>query len=233
MALAAEAASVKMPYLILGIVLLLVAFLFLITHLPKLNTDPAHTPGKNIFHAFKHKHLTWAVIAQFFYVGAQVSVFSLFILYAEESAALNQVAAADYLGACGIAFLIGRFLGTFLMRYIAPEKLLALYAVANMALSAVAILASGMITVYAVIGICFFMSIMFPTIFSLGIRNLKADTEYGSSLIIMSIVGGAIMPRLFGEISDATHNIQMGYIIPLICFVFVFYFGWKGHRVSG
>jgi FHS family L-fucose permease-like MFS transporter len=231
LALASEAASVKMPYMILGIVLVVVAILFAITHLPKLNTDPAHTASKNIFHAFKHKHLTWAVIAQFFYVGAQVSVFSLFILYAEKSASLSQVTAADYLGACGIAFLIGRFLGTFFMRYILPEKLLALYAAISTLLCLVAIFATGMITVYAVIGICFFMSIMFPTIFSLGIKDLKGDTEYGSSLIIMSIVGGAILPRFFGNISDWTGNIQHGYIIPLICFVVILLFGWTGHKV--
>ena len=231
LALASEAASVKMPYMILGIVLLVVAILFAITHLPKLNTDPAHTASKNIFHAFKHKHLTWAVIAQFFYVGAQVSVFSLFILYAEKSASLSQVTAADYLGACGIAFLIGRFLGTFFMRYILPEKLLALYAAISTLLCLVAIFATGMITVYAVIGICFFMSIMFPTIFSLGIKDLKGDTEYGSSLIIMSIVGGAVLPRFFGNISDWTGNIQHGYIIPLICFVVILLFGWTGHKV--
>jgi FHS family L-fucose permease-like MFS transporter len=231
LALASEAASVKMPYMILGIVLVVVAILFAITHLPKLNTDPAHTASKSIFHAFKHKHLTWAVIAQFFYVGAQVSVFSLFILYAEKSASLSQVTAADYLGACGIAFLIGRFLGTFFMRYILPEKLLALYAAISTLLCLVAIFATGIITVYAVIGICFFMSIMFPTIFSLGIKDLKGDTEYGSSLIIMSIVGGAILPRFFGNISDWTGNIQHGYIIPLICFVVILLFGWTGHKV--
>lgn len=231
LALASEAASVKMPYMILGIVLVVVAILFAITHLPKLNTDPSHTSSKSIFHAFKHKHLTWAVIAQFFYVGAQVSVFSLFILYAEKSASLTQVTAADYLGACGIAFLIGRFLGTFFMRYILPEKLLAIYAAISTLLCLVAIFATGMITVYAVIGICFFMSIMFPTIFSLGIKDLKGDTEYGSSLIIMSIVGGAILPRFFGNISDWTGNIQHGYIIPLLCFVVILLFGWTGHKV--
>ena len=231
LALASEAASVKMPYMILGIVLVVVAILFAITHLPKLNTDPAHTPSKNIFHAFKHKHLTWAVIAQFFYVGAQVCVFSLFILYAEKSALLPQVTAADYLGACGIAFLIGRFLGTFLMRFISPERLLALYAAACILLSAVAIFATGIITVYAVIGICFFMSIMFPTIFSLGIKDLKGDTEYGSSLIIMSIVGGAILPRFFGMIADSTGNIQYGYVVPLVCFVVILLFGWSGYKV--
>ncbi|MBL0234239.1 MAG: L-fucose:H+ symporter permease [Chitinophagaceae bacterium] len=231
LALASEAASVKTPYMILGIVLLVVALLFALTKLPKFNSETASSANKNILHAFRHRHLTWAVIAQFFYVGAQISVFSLFILYAERSASLDQVKAADYLGACGIAFLIGRFLGTFLMQYIKPERLLALYAAASMALCMVAIMATGMITVYAVIGICFFMSIMFPTIFSLGIKDLKEDTEYGSSLIIMSIVGGAILPRIFGQISDATNNIQLGYIVPLACFLVVFFFGWKGYRV--
>lgn len=233
MALASEAASVKIPYLVLGLVLIVVAILFALVKLPKLNTGEGHTSSKNIFHALRHRHLTWSVIAQFFYVGAQVSVFSLFILYAEKSASLDQVTAADYLGACGIAFLIGRFLGTFLMRYIPPPRLLTVYAAANMLLSVVAIWGSGMITVYAVIGICFFMSIMFPTIFSLGIKDLKADTEYGSSLIIMSIVGGAVMPRFFGQISDYTGNIQMGYIIPFLCFVVILFFGWKGYRVDG
>jgi FHS family L-fucose permease-like MFS transporter len=99
-------------------------------------------------------------------------------------------------------------------------------------LSIIAITAYGMVTVFAVIGICFFMSIMFPTIFSLGIRNLKGDTEYGSSLIIMSIVGGAVLPRLVGYISDATNNIQLGYMVPLICFIMVLFFGWKGYKVT-
>ncbi|MBK8089739.1 MAG: L-fucose:H+ symporter permease [Chitinophagaceae bacterium] len=232
MALASEAASVKMPYAILGIVLIVVAILFAITHLPKIQQSTGHTASKNIFHAFKHKHLSWAVAAQFFYVGAQVSVFSLFILYAVKSASIDQVTAADYLGACGIAFLIGRFSGTFLMKYIKPEKLLAYYAAVNILLSVVAMMGTGMITVYAVIAICFFMSIMFPTIFSLGIKDLKGDTEYGSSLIIMSIVGGAIMPRFFGMISDWSGNIQLGYIVPLICFIVIMLFGWKGYRIT-
>jgi FHS family L-fucose permease-like MFS transporter len=86
--------------------------------------------------------------------------------------------------------------------------------------------------VYAVILICFFMSIMFPTIFALGIKDLGGDTEYGSSLLIMSIVGGAILPRIFGIISDSTGNIQLGYIVPLICFIIIAYFGWKGYRTT-
>ena len=105
------------------------------------------------------------------------------------------------------------------------------YAFANIVLCLIAIFFTGMITVYAVVGICFFMSIMFPTIFSLGLKELKGDTEYGSSLIIMSSVGGAVLPRVFGLISDITNNIQLGYFVPMICFIVVLYFGWKGYKV--
>ena len=230
-ALASEASSVKMPYFILGIVLVLIAVIFAFTKLPTIQNTEGHIAGKNILHAFKHRHLSWAVAAQFFYVGAQVCVFSLFILYATKSAGISQVKAADYLGGCGLAFLIGRFLGTFLMKYISPQRLLALYAAINILLCVIAIMAHGIITVYVVIGICFFMSIMFPTIFALGIKDLKGDTEFGSSLIIMSIVGGAILPRIFGYISDGTGNIQNGYIVPLACFIIILFFGWKGYKV--
>ncbi|MBC7913245.1 MAG: L-fucose:H+ symporter permease [Pyrinomonadaceae bacterium] len=232
MALAAEASSVKTPYMILGAVLVLIAVIFAFTKLPRIQSDSDQEQSKNILHAFKHKHLSWGVAAQFFYVGAQVSIFSLFILYAKESANLTEITAADYLGACGIAFLIGRFFGTFLMKYIKPNKLLALYAVINIVLCLVAIYGEGMITVYTVIAICFFMSIMFPTIFDLGIKGLGPDTEFGSSLIIMSIVGGAILPRFFGMIADSTGNIQNGYIIPLICFIVIALFGLSGYKIS-
>ncbi len=230
-ALASEASSVKMPYFILGLVLILIAIVFAFTKLPTIQNTEGHVAGKNILHAFKRRHLSWAVAAQFFCVGAQVCVFSLFILYATKSAAITEVKAADYLGACGLAFLIGRFFGTFIMKFIDANRLLALYAAINILLCVTAILAHGIITVYAVIGICFFMSIMFPTIFALGIKDLKGDTEFGSSLIIMSIVGGAILPRIFGYISDGTGNIQYGFIVPLVCFIVVLFFGWKGYKV--
>ena len=231
-ALASEASSVKAPYATLGVILVVVAVLFAIIHLPKMKHASQEAASKHIFHAFRHKHLTWSVAAQFFYVGAQVSVLSLFILYATYSAQIPELEAAYYLGICGIAFLIGRFSGTFFMRYIEPPKLLALYAGINVLLCTVAITASGMITVYAVIGIAFFMSIMFPTIFSLGIKDLDCDTAYGSSLIIMSIVCGAVLPRCFGLIADYTGNVKLGYFVPLLCFFVVFLFAWKGHKVE-
>jgi MFS transporter, FHS family, L-fucose permease len=230
-ALAAEASSVKTPFLILGSILLLVAVVFAFTKLPRIETKEEGTKSKNILHAFKYRHLSWAVTAQFFYVGAQVSVFSLFLLYAPKAAGITEKEAVYFLSVCGLAFLIGRFLGTFLMKFVQPQTLLALYAIINVLLCLVVMKASGMITVYAVIGVCFFMSIMFPTIFSLGIKNLGGDTEYGSSLLIMSIVGGAIFPRFFGYISDKTGNIQYGFIVPLLCFAVIAFFGLRGYRV--
>jgi FHS family L-fucose permease-like MFS transporter len=232
-ALAAEASSVKTPYFVLGIALLVIAVIFTFTKLPGIQfSENASERSPNLLHAFKHQQLTWAVVAQFFYVGAQVCVFSLFLLYATESADISEVEAADYLGICGLSFLIGRFLGTLLMKFFSPGKLLATYGVINVLLSLVAIGGTGIITVYAVILICFFMSIMFPTIFALGINGLGGDTEYGSSLLIMSIVGGAVLPRVFGVVSDSMGNIQFGYIVPLCCFVVVAYFGSRSQKVS-
>jgi len=137
-----------------------------------------------------------------------------------------------YLSCAGLMFMIGRFIGTLIMRYVQPNVLLAVYAAANVLLCVVAIYTSGTTPVYAAIGIAFFMSIMFPTIFSLGIKDLGGDTKFGSSLIIMSIVGGALLPPVFGVISDVTNNIQFAYIVPLVCFIVVFLFGLNGYKVK-
>jgi FHS family L-fucose permease-like MFS transporter len=231
-ALATEAYSVKTPYTILGIVLLVIAIVFYFIQLPDIRNKQVNNENQSLLKTFRHKHLSWAVIAQFFYVGAQVSVFSLFILYATQVVNITEVQAADYLGIGGLAFLIGRFLGTALMKFIAPNKLLTAYAILSALLCLIAIYAKDITAIYALIGICFFMSIMFPTIFSLGIKGLGPDTEMASSLIVMSIVGGAILPRIFGLISDSTGNIQMGYIVPLVCFIVVAYFGWRGSAIK-
>jgi FHS family L-fucose permease-like MFS transporter len=229
--LASEAATVKGPYLTLGIIILVVALIFAFTKLPEIKEEEGKK--SSFANALRHKHLLWAVLAQFFYVGAQVCVTSFFINIAVKAAHIDEKTAAKYLGyGYGIAFMVGRFAGTFFMKYISPNKLLAIYAAINIILSAIAIVSTGMITVYALVGVGFFMSIMFPTIFSLGIQGLGVDTKIGSSLIIMSIVGGALIPLAMGRIADITHNIQNGYIIPLICFIVVLFFGWKGYKVK-
>ncbi len=230
-ALASEAASVKMPYIILALVLLIVAALFYFIKLPDLRNKEVNN-SSSILKTFRHRHLTWAVIAQFFYVGAQVSIFSLFIVYIKDAKIVTSLSPAKYASIAGLAFLIGRFAGTAFMKFLAPHKLLFIYSLISIMLCGIVIAGNGMITLYALIGICFFMSIMFPTIFSLGIKDLGADTEMASSLIVMSIVGGAIMPRIFGIISDTTGKFQLGYLVPLFCFIVVAYFGWKGYKVK-
>jgi FHS family L-fucose permease-like MFS transporter len=227
-ALAAEAASVKAPYICIALVIMAIALVFYFLKLPAAGAGERAqaAPGNGaILRALQRPSIRRAVLAQFFYVGAQVCVFSFFILYAVKSAGITQVQAADYLGwGCGAAFVVGRFAGTWLMRFFAPARLLLAYALASMALSVVAMVSGGLASLGAVIGIAFFMSIMFPTIFSLGIRNAGADTEMGSSLIIMAIVGGAVLPLLFGFISDATQNLQYGYAAPLLCFMVIAWF---------
>ena len=231
-ALAAEAGSVKLPYTILVFVLLAIAVIFYFIKLPDIRNQEQQNKDGGLLKTFRHKNLSWAVAAQFFYVGAQVCVFSLFILYATEVTHITEIQAATYLSIGGLAFLIGRFMGTLFMAFVKPNVLLTIYAVICAILCVVAINYTGVFTLYAIIGICFFMSIMFPTIFSLGIKDLGPDTEMASSLIVMSIVGGAVMPRFFGLISDGTKNIQNGYIVPLVCFLVVAYFGWQGHKVK-
>jgi MFS transporter, FHS family, L-fucose permease len=227
--LLSETSTVKMPYIILGCAILLAAAIFFFSKLPD-KKDDAEKGKAGFLQAFKHKHLTWAVVAQFFYVGAQVCIMSFLILFATKAAGITEQEAAYYASAAGLAFMLGRFAGTFLMKFIAPPKLLAIYSMCCILLSLVTIFGSGIITLYAIIGIAFFMSIMFPTIFALGIQDLGRDTKPGSSLIIMSIVGGAILPPLLGLIADKTENIQYGYIVPMVAFVIVLLFGLTGYK---
>jgi FHS family L-fucose permease-like MFS transporter len=235
LALASEASSVKTPYLVLGMIILVITIIFAFLKLPEIveeeSTLEKELSGNSFSRAFEHRHLNWAIVAQFFYVGAQVCVFSFFILYATEAAGIDRQTAAWYAGfGVGLAFMVGRFVGTFLMKFFKASNLLAIYALVSIALCVVAMTVSGILAVYTIIGIAFFMSIMFPTIFSLGIKDLGSDTKFGSSLIIMSIVGGAILPPIMGYIADIS-NIQIGYVVPLICFAVVFMFGLRGHRI--
>jgi FHS family L-fucose permease-like MFS transporter len=233
-ALAAEAASVKLPYTIIGIVILLIAFIFTRIKMPDIREEGStNITRKEVLTAWQISHVRWAVIAQFFYVGAQVCVNSLFILYAAKSAEIDRATAATYLGlGYGISFMVGRFAGTFFMRFIQPARLLTIYALLNIVLCLAAVYAKGLPALYIVFAISFFMSIMFPTIFSLGIQALGKHTEMASSLIVMAIVGGGILPLLFGYITDVTANIQNGYFVPMVCFMVVAYFGWKGHAIK-
>lgn len=228
-----EANAVKIPYLVIGIIVLIVGFLVFASHIPDIKEGSENEKESFSIKVFRHSHVTWAVIAQLFYIGAQVGVGSFFIRFAKYVMGMPEKNAAFIWGSIAmVGFMVGRFAGTFLMKYIKPARLLSLYAVINIVLLAMALTTHGSTAVYCVIAVPFFMSIMFPTIFALGIKNLGEETKIASSFLVMSIVGGAIFPLFMGLISDATGSIQKAYIVPLVCFVMVLYFGLKGHKIK-
>jgi FHS family L-fucose permease-like MFS transporter len=226
-----EAAAVKIPYLIIGMVVLAVALLIYLSPLPEIQEEENRDSKRSGASIWRHTHLIQGVLTQFFYVGAQVCVSSFFIRYAGSAAGMPEKTAAIYLAIALFGFMIGRFVGTFLMQYIAPTRLLTIYAIICMALLGMVVSIGGIFSIYALIGVEFFMSIMFPTIFSLSVTSLGADTKMGSSLVIMSIVGGALFPLVMGKMSDQA-GIQIAYIVPLSCFVMVAWYGWRGHLVK-
>jgi MFS transporter, FHS family, L-fucose permease len=218
----AEANTVRIPYLIIACIFLAVAAMIYFTKLPEVQDD-APEPQK-LREAWKHPYLVRGVLAQFFYVGAQVGVASFIIRLTEYLVpGTADKAAAGYLKWHLLGFMIGRFAGSAMMKYIPASRLLAAFAVACLICVTVALVTTGSIPIYAVVLIGFFHSIMFPTIFALSIKGLGAYTKLGSSLLVMSIIGGAVLPVTMGYVSDAT-NIQRALIVPLVCYVYILSF---------
>lgn len=224
--------SVKLVYIAIATIVLLVALLFFVTKMPEVkeeelvNDRKVHT-GKALF---QHRHFVWAIVTQFFYVAAQVGIAALFINYCtEKNLGITNEKAAYLLSGSMLLFTIGRFVGTAIMKFVAPNKLLALYAVANIILCVCVIWLHGLISIYALMAIFFFESIMFPTIFALGIRNLGSYTKKGASFIIMSIVGGALVPYVMGSLAQS-NSTPFSYIVPLSCFIVVLLFALVGHK---
>jgi len=228
-----EANSVKPVYLVIAGLLILVAIAFVFTKLPEIKeTEGAHGTEFSL-RVLRLPHVRWAVIAEFFYVGAQVGVTSFLVRFSRYTANIGEKEAGDMLGLAMVGFMAGRFLGTFFMKYIQPAKLLSLYSVINIGLLVVVLSAHGRVAVYALMAIPFFLSIMFPTIFALGIKDLGEETKLASSLLVMSIIGGAFTPVMMGIISDHTHgDIQVAYVMPMICMAFILWFGLRGHRIK-
>ncbi|HTF19319.1 MAG TPA: L-fucose:H+ symporter permease [Chryseolinea sp.] len=223
-----EASAVKVPYIVIGVVVLLVAYFFWKTKLPDI---PEETSARSAGSIWKEKNLILGVVAQFFYVGAQVCVSSFFIRYSFYAAGVGEKTASLYLTIAAFGFMAGRFIGTYILNFVAASRLLAIYSAVNVLLLLAVVLLKGMFSIYALIGVEFFMSIMFPTIFALSIRDLGAKTKQGSSLLIMSIVGGAVFPVIMGRVSDIT-NIQVSYLVPALCFFVILYFAMKNGQVK-
>jgi FHS family L-fucose permease-like MFS transporter len=220
-------------YIIIGVVVLLIAALFFRTPLPEVKENEIvadQNPDSRPL--FRHSHFTNSVIAQFFYVAAQVGVAALFINYCTEAGSgMDNSKAAYLLSISLILFTAGRFAGTALMNWIAPNKLLTLYALANILLCVIVVMGTGPLSVYALMAIFFFESIMFPTIFALGVKDLGHHTKKASSFIIMSIVGGALVPYVMGMLADS-RSTAFAFVVPLFCFIIVAWFGWTGYKVK-
>jgi len=229
-----EASAVRLPYLIIAGIFALAALLIWITKLPEArDAEPAGSPTKShatVFDVLRVRHLSFGVLAQFCYVGAQVGVASFIIRFAEHTLpGLSEKSAAHYLQAHLVGFMLGRFSGSAIMKIFPAPRLLALFAFSSVVCLLLVILATGHIAVWAIVLIGFFHSIMFPTIFALGIDGLGDLTKVGSSLLVMAIIGGAIFPSAMGRISDAT-NIQIAFIVPLLCHLVVLYFALRGYK---
>jgi MFS transporter, FHS family, L-fucose permease len=230
-----EANMVKTPYLVITAIFLLIGALIFFTKLPEIHETRDEASGEanvKLSGTFAFPHLIKGVVAQFCYVGAQVGVASFIIRFSEFTlTGTHEKVAAHYLQAHLFGFMLGRFSGSAIMHKIAPSRLLSIFAACSLLCLTIILLGSGVPTVAAIVLLGFFHSIMFPTIFALSIRNLGPYTKLGSSLLVMSIIGGAVCPAIMGRISDAW-NIQRAFLIPLVCHAYVLYFAVRGYRPS-
>jgi FHS family L-fucose permease-like MFS transporter len=228
--------TVRLPYLVIAGIFLAVAAMIYFAHLPEIGDQ---NPGsgtktkstrRELTEILGYRHLVRGVVAQFFYVGAQVGVASFVIRFAQHSMpGMPQKAAALYLKLHLLGFMVGRFSGAYLMKRIAAPKLLSLFAFSTVLCLLIVLSGSGAAPLWAIVMIGFFHSIMFPTIFALSIKELGAYTKLGSSLLVAAIIGGAVFPAVMGFISDHS-SIREAFVMPLICQVYVLYFALSGHK---
>ena len=232
---AGELNAVTTTYVSIGLLLLILWIMILVTRMPKASDQGSKVDLKATLKRLLHnRNYVMGVIAQFFYVGAQIGVWSFTIRYAMSALNLEnielaagktpeQVAAGYYIAAL-ILFAASRFIFTFLMRYIRPIKLLIFASCMAIISTLVVIFGNGLAGVIALVIISMFMSLMFPTIFGLGVRGLGEDTKIGGSGHIMAIVGGAVITAIQGQVSDLTGSIHLAYFVPLACFVYIAFY---------
>ncbi|MEG1585891.1 MAG: L-fucose:H+ symporter permease [Bacteroidales bacterium] len=231
-----EINAMKLPYILLAGMLILIAVIIAIAHLPQIQEDDSDgKKQKNEklidFSAFRYSNLRWGVIAQFFYNGGQTALNAMFLIYCCKYIGLNETTASTYFGFYMLAFLVGRWIGTMLMTRFRPQDMLVVYSLANILLCGVIAFFGGEIGLYAMIGVSFFMSIMYPTQFSLALEGLGNKTKSGSAFLVMAIVGNVVLPPLTGHLMDYFGDLyHYAYIIPLLSFTVCAYYGWKGYK---
>jgi MFS transporter, FHS family, L-fucose permease len=230
--LRSETLRVVKPYLVIGAIALIWALLILRTKFPSIQSEHENQSGDHghLRELFRYPHFLFAVVAQFFYVGAQVGTWSYFISYVQEYAHQSEKVAGYFLTGTLAAFGIGRFASAWLMRFVNPSKLMGAYCVANIFLVAVAVVTPGWLGLWCVFLTSFFMSLMFPTIFALGLKGLGPNTKLGGSLLVMAIIGGAVLTPLMGFISEKTHSLALAYSVPLLAYVVIALYSFWGSQ---
>ncbi|MGV8094420.1 MAG: L-fucose:H+ symporter permease [Mangrovibacterium sp.] len=221
--LRSEIMRVVDPYLVLGVVVFIWAILMSRAKFPKVEISELEESKGDYRKVLKNPHFIKAVISQFLYNGAQVGTWSFFIQYVQDYTGQGEKVAGLMLTGTLIAFGAGRFSATYLMKYIHPSKLMGIYGVINAALVSVGILFPGWIGVGCIFATSFFMSLMYPTNFALGVKGLGNLTKTGGSVLVMSIVGGAVFPPLMGLMAEKT-GMAIAMSLPLICYIYITYF---------
>jgi FHS family L-fucose permease-like MFS transporter len=231
--LRAETLRVIAPYLVLGTVVLLWAILIARTPFPHTGLDYSRATIERDHSrpVWLRKHFVCAVAAQFLYVGAQVGTWSYVITYVQTYTGSAERSAGFWLTGALIAFTVGRFVSTALLRYLPAQNLLAAFAVINAAVAGFAAFRPGWLGVGCLVVISFFMSMMFPTIFALGIKGLGTRTKTGGSLLVMSIIGGAVLTPLMGKVADLA-GVAQAYLVPAACFIGIALYAWFGSQPS-
>lgn len=229
-----ETMRVVTPYLVIGAVIFIWALLIWKTKFPKVAEEAqsgAEREKGRFLDLFKHRHFVLGVLAQFLYVGAQVGTWSYYIQYVQDYTARPEKVAGYFLTGTLVAFGVGRFTATYLMKFFSPAKLMGVYGIINCALVGIAVLFPGWVGVWALFLTSFFMSLMFPTIFALGIKGLGPNTKLGGSLMVMSIIGGAVFPPIEGLIFGVTHSMAVAMAILLIAYAFIAHYGFVGCKM--
>jgi len=229
-----EILRVITPYLVLGAVALALALLIARTPFPSLDVEEEHEEGSrgDGLEILLQRHFLLGVVAQFLYVGAQVGTWSYFIQYVQSCAGMPERIAGYMLTGTLAAFAVGRFLSAWILKFVRPDRLLFVFALCNVAMTLVAITQPNWTGVICLLSSSFFMSMMFPTIFALGIHGLGSRTKTGGSLMVMAIIGGAALTPLMGKLSDAM-SVNAAYCVPCACYVAVALYAWFGARPTG
>ncbi len=233
---ATETQAVQGPYIAIGLFVLAWALLVAFTRFPAQASAPVRDEAgeqigwrQAISGLFAKRPFLFAVVAQFFYVGAQVGVWSYTIRYAQEATGIGERGAADWVIAATILFLVGRFIGVALMTKIDAARLMLAFAIINVVLAVIAATTTGVVGLVALTAISVFMSIMFPTIFAIGVKDLGPYTQTGASMIVMAIIGGAVLTPIMGAVSTAA-TIHLAMLVPAACFAVVALFAWSSVR---